>query len=188
EGRRLAAVFTSEVQGGDAEIIVTPPAKGERRSLAAYTGSPNFNEHFKTAVFLGAGDLYGEVMAQMRDNPSNRKVAELGPVLEEQWNPVWRNLADSYLSRLAYDLLSAAPPSHALFALLASGSKLGNFDVVIDPRAPDRVTVGQIAFRDNRSFFDTWTNYDPRNQPRVATTFGMDAELSDYRIEAGIAP
>src|SRR5215813_6735766 len=62
DGRRLAAVFTAEVQGGDAEIIVTPPAKGERRFLAAYTGSPNFNEHFKTAVFLGAGDLYKEVM------------------------------------------------------------------------------------------------------------------------------
>src|SRR4051812_36870071 len=36
-GRRIAAVFTADVEGGDAEVILLPPDRAERRSLAAFT-------------------------------------------------------------------------------------------------------------------------------------------------------
>src|SRR5438876_8902777 len=39
-GRRIAAVFAADVDGGDAEVMVLPPDRAERRSLAAYTDSP----------------------------------------------------------------------------------------------------------------------------------------------------
>src|SRR5262245_28951179 len=42
-GRRTSALFTSEVEGGDAEVLLLPPDRGERRSLASYTGSPNLS-------------------------------------------------------------------------------------------------------------------------------------------------
>src|SRR5262245_25085431 len=45
-GARVAAIFTTEVDGGDAEVLLMPPSRSERRSLASYTGSPNMNEHF----------------------------------------------------------------------------------------------------------------------------------------------
>jgi hypothetical protein len=44
-GVRMSAVFTADVEGGDAEVLVLPPNRGERRSLASYTGSPNLDEH-----------------------------------------------------------------------------------------------------------------------------------------------
>src|SRR5690349_15213648 len=43
-GKRIAAVFTADVDGGDGEVLVMPPDRAERRSLAAYTDSPNLNE------------------------------------------------------------------------------------------------------------------------------------------------
>src|SRR6202050_4405044 len=46
-GVRMSAVFAAEVEGDDAEVLVLPPNRGERRSLASYTGSPNLDEHLK---------------------------------------------------------------------------------------------------------------------------------------------
>ena len=33
-GKRIAAVFSADVEGGDAELRLLPPNRGERRSLA----------------------------------------------------------------------------------------------------------------------------------------------------------
>ena len=55
-GRRIAAVFTADVEGGDGEVILMPPDRAERASLASYIDSPNLNEHFRAAVFLFTGD------------------------------------------------------------------------------------------------------------------------------------
>ncbi|HYV61997.1 MAG TPA: hypothetical protein VE958_04955, partial [Bryobacteraceae bacterium] len=38
-GERIAAVFTADVEGGDGEILLLPPVRAERQSLARYTGS-----------------------------------------------------------------------------------------------------------------------------------------------------
>ena len=37
EGQTRAAVFTGEVEGGDGEVILLPPYRGERQSLAFFT-------------------------------------------------------------------------------------------------------------------------------------------------------
>src|ERR1035438_7641431 len=39
-GRRMAAVFVADVEGGDGEVLLRPPDVGERRSLAGYIDSP----------------------------------------------------------------------------------------------------------------------------------------------------
>src|ERR1700683_1516898 len=51
-GRRVAAAFTADVDGGDGEVILMPPSRAERSSLASYTGSPNLDEHFRAAMFI----------------------------------------------------------------------------------------------------------------------------------------
>src|SRR6476469_413364 len=47
EGRPIAAVFTTDVEGGDGEVILIPPDRGERETLSKYIHAPNLNEHFK---------------------------------------------------------------------------------------------------------------------------------------------
>jgi hypothetical protein len=187
-GRRVAAVFTTDVEGGDAEVLLMPPSKSERRALASYTGAPNLNEHFKTAVFLGAGDLYAGLQAQMRDNPTNRKVAEMGPVLDEQWGSVLRNLAVSYETRLTLDLLTTPADAQTLFVGIFSGGKLGNFDAVFDPRMPEQVSLGQVTGRNNRVYFDIWTSFEARTKGARTPVTGNEISLSAYRIETRIEP
>jgi hypothetical protein len=185
-GRRIAAVFTTEVEGGDGEVIVMPPTKGERRSLASYTGSPTFNERFRNAVFLSTADLHGELMAQMSANPTNRKVLEMAPLLDEQWREVLRNISSSYETRLVLDLVSASPREESLFTGIFAGVNMGNFDIVVDPRALESVVLGQVNSRENRVFFDVWTSFEPRR--RSGPPPDWFATLSDYRIEATIEP
>src|SRR5262249_42712262 len=57
-GRRIAAVFAADVEGGDGEVILLPPDRGERSALARYIHSPNLDEHFRAAVLLFTGDEY----------------------------------------------------------------------------------------------------------------------------------
>src|SRR5689334_2921380 len=51
-GAPVAAVFSADTDGGDAEVLMFPPNRAERKSLASYTGAPNLDEHFVNAVFL----------------------------------------------------------------------------------------------------------------------------------------
>src|SRR5689334_22094563 len=109
-GRRVAAVFTADVEGGDGEVLLLPPNRAERISLARFTGSPNMDEHFTAAVFLFTGDDYEALRAQIPGNPANKKAPELAALLDEQWTPVLRNLGASYQTRLVWDLIGG--PGH----------------------------------------------------------------------------
>src|ERR1039458_8481257 len=105
EGRPIAAVFLADTDGGDGEVMLLPPDRAERRSLATYIDSPNLDEHFRGAVFLFTGNVYDALKKQMPDNPANRKIPELGALLDEQWTSALRNLGAGYQTRLTLDLL-----------------------------------------------------------------------------------
>ncbi len=185
-GRPIAAVFTTEVDGGDGEVLVLPPNRSERMSLAAYTKSPNLNEHIRTAVMLFTDATAKELAESVRDAKKSR---EMGNLLAERWNPVVSNFASSFEVRLVNDLLSVSAAGAGLFYAALSGSRLGNFDVVYDPRVPEQVVVGQVAFRDNRSYFDTWTAFEARSFRNGARTVpGPPFTINDVRIEVTVEP
>ncbi|MFB3826931.1 MAG: M1 family metallopeptidase [Bryobacteraceae bacterium] len=185
-GRRTVAVFTAtESEGGDAEVLLMPPTRGERRSLASYTNSPNLAEHITSAVLVFSDDSYADLTAQARAR-SSRKVPEMGLLLADKWNPVMGNIAASFETRLALDLLSSNP---GFFAGAFSGRKLGNFDVLYDPRAREQIVVGQVAAaRDNRAYFDVWTSFEARSFRQSGREVTPEFTLSDYRIEATVEP
>ena len=63
-GRRISAAFSSEVEGGDGELLLLPPTRSERRSLATFSQTPNLNEHFHTVLMLFTDDT-GEELARL---------------------------------------------------------------------------------------------------------------------------
>src|SRR5262249_51499537 len=144
-GRRIAAVFNADVEGGDGEMIFLPPDRAERRSLATYTGSPNFNEHFRSALFLFTGDEYDQLRAQLAAGSSNRRVPEIGAMLEEEWTPVLRNIGASYITRITFDLMDGRHRRGGLLVGLFHSVRLGNFDISFDPWNPEQVLAGQVV-------------------------------------------
>jgi hypothetical protein len=187
-GRRTAAVFVADTDGGDAEVLLLPPDRAERRSLAAFTNSPNLNEHFQTGLFLFTGDVYATLKVQMAGNPANRKSPEMGPLLDEHWTPALRNLGASYQTRITLDLLDNPARRGGLFAAMLANSRLGAFDVIYDPDVPDQILAGKTTARGERLFFDTWTNFPARSARNNPTPAPRDTTAGDYRIEATIDP
>lgn len=186
-GRRVAAIFSADVEGGDGEVILFPPDRAERRSLSAFVDAPNLDEHFRAVVLLFTGDVYEQLKQQIAANSGNRRSPEVAPLLDQKWSPVLRNLGTSYQVRLTLDLLGA-PARGGLLAALFSSSKLGNFDIVYDPDNAEQIMAGQVNNRENRLYFDTWTSFPSRSSRKDPKPVLRDAEMQDYRIDATVTP
>ncbi len=187
-GRRVAAVFTADVEGGDGEVIILPPDRAERRSLAEYIHSPNLDTHFRTALFIFTGDEYAELAAQIPANPANKKVPEIGALMDERWTPVLHDISASYQTRIVFDLLRGPAHRPDLLAALFDTEKLGNVDVIYDPENPEQIIAGQIVNRDKRVYFDTWTSFQARSRRKDPAPPAPSLIVSDYRIEATVNP
>jgi len=186
-GVRMAAVFTADVEGGDAELLVLPPNRGERRSLASYTGSPNLDEHLVAAVMIFSDDTYAKLTEQIsRNEASNHKVPEMGEMMAEHWTPVVRNIASSFQVRLAWDVLLGEPQGHGFLAMSTSGRKLGNFDLYYDRSGREQIVIGKLNTRDNVLYFDVWTSFVARSFRNKAIE--PDLQLDDFRIDATLKP
>lgn len=187
-GRRIAAVFAADVQGGDAEVLLLPPNRAERTSMARYTGAPNLDEHFQAGVFLFTGDEYESLRRQIADNPTNKKTPEIGALLDDQWSPTLRNLGTSYQTRLTLDLLGGPGHPSGLFSAMLRSPKLGNFDLLFDPDAPEQIFAGQLVNRNERLYFDTWTSFEARSLRGRAAAEPQTVGVANYRIEATVSP
>jgi len=183
-GERIAAVFTADVEGGDGEILLLPPLRAERKSLARFTGTPNLNEHFRAAVLMFTDSSGRDLLESIERQGSARKAPEMAPLLSEQWAPVVSNILDSFAPRIAGDLLSPGRPDGLLFAAIG-GKTLGNFDVVYDPAAAEQILAGQLMERNQRVVYDIWTSFVARRFRTAGTppeTSGFS--LAKFRIEA----
>ncbi len=188
-GRRVSAVFAADVEAGDAEILLFPPTRSERLALASLTGAPNLNEHFKLAVMVFTDDTCDALLKLIQERGEPRKSAERGVLMEQEWGSVARNLSSSFEIRMVRDLLSSRPPSNGFFYAALSGGRLGNFDVVYDPLAREQITVGKVAFRNERAHFDTWTSFESRPFRKGLRQFPPpDIVVSDFRLDATLQP
>lgn len=180
DGKRVTALFSSDVEGGDAEILLLPPNRAERQSLSSYTGSPNLDEHFNTALMLFSPDVLTQLTDQIASSPSSKKAPEMGALLDSKFSSVARHVTASFGVRLTWSLL--APGSNrGFFCSVIQGKQLGNFDLVYDPSAPEQLSLGAISSRENQPSFDIWTSFRARNAeapPKIA--------ISDYRIDANV--
>ena len=189
EGAVRSAVFVAGDEGGDGEILVFAPSRGERLSLAVRTGSPTFDERFGAAVMVFDDDTHQAILERLRTQQDVRKSAEMGAILAQEWTPVVRNLTRSFEIRLVYDLLDRVKPEVGFFYAALSGRKLGNFDLLYDPQAGEQITIGQVKTRNDRAVFDIWTRFTARSfrmgtRSRIPPAFN----LTDYRIDATIEP
>ena len=188
-GVRPAALFSADVDAGDAEVVVMPPNRGERLSLASFTGSPNLDEHFRVGLMVFSDDTGAEleklVEQDAREHNGYRRDSGVASQLAAKWNEPLRNLAGNFAVRMVQDLLSPGTPG--FFFLATAGSTLGNFDIVYDPTLPDQIVIGQVNEHNQKTYFDTWTAFAGR-AARASTNNQVWAPLraEDYRIEADL--
>jgi hypothetical protein len=188
EGRRLGAMFVANVQGGDAEVLLFPPHRSERLSLAAFAKTPNLNEHFTSGLLIFTDGTGEELLKQIRSG-TPRPAPEIGTTLASMYSDTLRNLSRSYEIRIVQDRFSGAGPANGFFYAALTGKTVGNFDLLYDPAQRDSITVGQVVFRDEKTYFDTWTSFESREfrTGRKQRPPGS-VKVSAVRIEATIQP
>jgi hypothetical protein len=176
----VTAVFTTDVEGGDAQILLLPPNRAERRSMARHVESPNLAEQFSIAVLIFADGTYSELLDQIHANPYDKKSPEMGLLLSDRWSSVAQNLSESFGLRLALDLMSPDAKRKRFFGAAISGRKLGPFDIVFDPRLREPLVAGKSG-----DFgFDIWTSFTSKSFRDAS--FAPEFKTSDYRIETEI--
>lgn len=184
-GKPLTAVFSADTDGGDAEVLLLPPDSSERRSLAAYAGSPNLNEHFDQAAFLFTDDTAKSLLDQLTSNGA-QKAPNIAPILSERWNQVVNNLMSGFESRIVLDILTPSARG-GFFEAVIQGKKLGNFDVIYDARGYEQLIVGQMATGNNGASWETWTSFVSRSH-RGEPPPAPEERILDYKIDVRLAP
>lgn len=189
-GERITAVFaTGDEDPDDGELLLLPPWRDERQSLAKYTRTPNLDEHFENA-FLTFTDgtarmLLREIEAVGRPRPEPGVCSALAA----RWDPVVTNLNDSLAQRITGDLLSPVRPGGGFLFVALQGKTLGTFDVVFDPIADDQILMGQLAEHAGALSFDVWTSFPARSirlgsaakhvSPYTVTAYEISAALDE---------
>lgn len=183
-GRRLSAVFHSEEGMGDGEVVLLPPNRMERTSLSKFAGTPNLNEHFRSAVLIFS-DHEGERLAR---ELADRRSPEMGVALAQRYNPVARNLRESFHLRLAEDILNEDSGPGLLF-LTAVSETQGPFDVMFEPAARNQILAGQIAEKGGAPSYNVWTHFAARSYRNGARQLPEQPFVPvSYRIEAEVSP
>jgi hypothetical protein len=189
DGRRYSAVFLAEAEEGDAEMLVFPPSRSERLSLARAAGMPNFNEHFKLAIMLFTDDTYEMFSREIQRAAEPRKSPEWGLLLAEAWNPVLRNLVSSFETRLIRDSLDARGSAGGFFYSAVRGDRLGDFDVIYDPQSPEQIVIGRVGHNRDVPYFDVWTSFQARSfRTGGRSQLPEQYRLSNFRLDATLNP
>jgi hypothetical protein len=183
EGRRVIAVFRTTEPADDGELLLRPPDRGERASLARATGSPNLNEHFHTAVFVFGDGGAEELLEAIRQSGPKPRPEE-GLLLAGRYNEAVRNFAQSFQVRLVRDLLTGDRKNGLFYAAL-SGNSRGNFDVLHEPMLPEQVIVGEVS-ASAPGRFNVWTSFPGRSRRQSGALPPEEALVEDYRIEAAV--
>ncbi|MBV8847450.1 MAG: hypothetical protein JO307_31960 [Bryobacterales bacterium] len=193
-GERWAAVFSGEVEGGDGEVLLLPPFRGERQSLAKFTQSPNLDEHFSGALLLFTDDSAAKLLDQVTRENRGKPAPEIGPLLTETWGPVLGNIVPGFELRLVGDLLTPRASRGGLMFAAVAGKTLGAFDLFYDSRAVEQVLAGRMVEHNSRYTYDVWTSFPARSFRNgtsppppdfVSERFQIDASLdSSLRLKA----
>jgi hypothetical protein len=185
-GHTFAAVFTTAGSDtGDAEVLVLPPQRSERASLATFSGSPNLDEHVTSALLLFSDGTAAELLAQIQ-NGAVRKAPELAAELGAKVNPAVQQVISQINVDLVASLLDDHAPSNGFFYSLLIGRTLSNFDVLYQPTEFEPVSVGRLgATVDGQSNFQLWTCFRPRRSPRFVPP---PTGVAGYRIDTTIRP
>ncbi len=185
DGAPLTAVFSADTDGGDALVLLLPPGRSERKSMAAYTGAPNLNEHFAQAAFIFTESSARGLLDRVRASGA-RNFPDIGAIMQERWGRVLANLVSGFETRLALDLLTPGEKG-GFFEAVVDGKKLGNFDVFYDSRSAEQLVAGQVTTRRDSIFWDTWTSFvsrSHRGEPEPAP----EEEILSYKIDAALDP
>jgi hypothetical protein len=191
-GRITGAFFE-----GEGEILLRPPTREERGSLALFTGMAILEEQFSSGYLRFNDDTAANLQRYLTPEPE-------GTEFIKEWNDASRGLAEFDALRLLLDFSHFLPvlpgpgnDSNRKFPTLLHahllGKKLGGFEVLWDDAASEPLWAGQPRVKDDMLFFDVWTSFAPHPPGTgvgvaAATPAANDILITAFKILATVQP
>jgi peptidase M1-like protein len=186
-GRTTGAFFV-----GDGEILLQPPNRVERGSLALFTGMAILEEQL-TSGYLRFNDDTAELL-----QPFLSPAPDSADFLKE-WQDAIPKLAEFDAIRLLIDFshfLPSKTPGERdrkfppLLHAHLLGKKLGGFEVFWDAAISEPLWAGQPHVKDGEDFFDIWTSFLPPapSGAAPATPRAHEVSIASFHIRASVHP
>jgi len=187
-GRTTGALFA-----GEGEILLRPPNRVERGSLALFTGMAILEEQFTSGYFRFNDNTPALLQPFLSE-------AEDGAEFVKERNDTARNLAELDALRFLLDFShylptregrEAVPELPRLLHARLQGNTLGLFEVFWDESASEAVWAGQVRLREGIPFWDVWTSFAPgaagapkqQSDPPEA-----EVTITNFKIRAKVQP
>ncbi len=159
DGRVTGAFFE-----GDGEVLLFPPERAERGSLALFTGAAVLEEKFTNAYFRFNDQLVEELKPYLRPE-------EDAQAFIEKYDRVAQTLAEADALRLMTTYLNHRSPNEdRLLRARLNGVNLGVFDVYFDTLVPEQIAVLKLTHANGLSYYDVLCAFPmrtARNDPHA---------------------
>jgi hypothetical protein len=181
-GRITGAVFE-----GAGEVLLVPPNRAERTSLALFTGSPVMEQRFQSAYFrFSDSSVVQELRAGLRGHADDAKE------FIAQWQQPVSLLARADALSILQSMTGAKDAASRFLHLRIGGTSSGIVDIFFDTNASEQISAAQASVINNQAFFDIWTSFPMRSvreaageeDPATRASF----EMSDYRLRVKVQP
>ena len=162
---------------GSGTIVGVPPFKTERQQLNLFTGAPVLNEHFHEALIRFSDDTYSELAQQLETNSESPHIER--DLSSEPFQSVLKGSSLTHY-RIIADLMDGRKAP--LFLAKILGVKLGMFDLIIDWRKAESVSVGQAHRADGHVYYNNWCSFSSDGlRPGVASKANRSLEVEPGR-------
>lgn len=170
---------------GDGEILLIPPDRAERTSLALFTQSGVLDTRFQSAYMRFFDDKLVQTLKsgfRPEENPE-QYVA--------RWQETATLLAPMDSLQLVQAMTNSADSSSQLLHLRLAGASAGMFDVFFNTSLPEQITVAQPSVANNTDFYNVWVSFPvrpARESGKSAAISGGPIRASDFHINSRLSP
>ena len=179
DGHVTGAVFQ-----GEGDILLFPPDRAERTSLALFTKTAVLNQRFKTAYLRFSDDrLLDELRSGFR--PATDPQEFVG-----RWQTAVDLLARADSLSLLQAMTNSGEAASTFLHMRLGDTPLGVFDVFFDTASVEQVTVAQASNNKDGRYYDTWTAFPMRSRRENGKNApqGSFVHVTDFRISSKIIP
>src|SRR6476659_2235855 len=152
--REVNGHITGAMFEGVGEVLLVPPNRAERTSLALFTGSAVLEQRFQSAYLRFSDDqITAGLRAGFRGHPDDAQE------FVARWQEPASLLARGDALPILQAMTSAREAASRFLHLRMGGTTAGIVDVFFDSNSPEQISVAQASLINNASYYDTWTSF-----------------------------
>jgi Peptidase family M1 domain len=185
--REVNGQITGAVFEGVGEVLLVPPNRAEKTSLALFTGSAVLEKRFQSAYLRFSDSTVVEALqAGLRGHPDEAQE------FITRWQEPATALARGDALLILQSMTSTKEAAARFVHLRMGGTSSGIVDVFFDTNVAEQISVAQANVINDAAFYDIWTSFPMRSVREAAgeedPATRANYEMSDYVLRVKVQP